>query len=203
MTLIAWNVTGPILKNGAIGTEQACCCTSDPPPTACSCSGSPVTVPRSVSLEVSLGALLFSSGTCTQADVEAFIEGTYSLPFSFSDTLGAYYKTTLSSGVEVGFDWYCSTLSPNANAAFGFSYCDGSKTCISRYVSVYYFGVPGGTFWPANIPALCDVTTGDTTAYSTTYGDPKSFEQGPLDCASGANAGRRRYDMNVTVTPSW
>lgn len=26
MTLISWNGTGPILKNGAIGTEQACCC---------------------------------------------------------------------------------------------------------------------------------------------------------------------------------
>lgn len=26
MTLISWNGTGPILKSGAIGTEQACCC---------------------------------------------------------------------------------------------------------------------------------------------------------------------------------
>jgi hypothetical protein len=32
MTLIAWNVTGPILKNGAIGTEQECCCGDGPPP---------------------------------------------------------------------------------------------------------------------------------------------------------------------------
>jgi hypothetical protein len=28
MTLIAWNDTGPILKDGAIGTEQECCCGS-------------------------------------------------------------------------------------------------------------------------------------------------------------------------------
>jgi hypothetical protein len=28
MTLISWNGTGPILKNGAIGTEQACCCSA-------------------------------------------------------------------------------------------------------------------------------------------------------------------------------
>ena len=36
MTLISWNSTGPILKNGAIGTESACCCN----PCACvsSCS---------------------------------------------------------------------------------------------------------------------------------------------------------------------
>lgn len=192
-----------IQKAGALGTSEACCCTSDPPPTACSCSGSPVTVPRSVSLEVSLGALLFSSGTCTDADAEALIEGTWVLPFLFGDTIGANYKTTLANGVEVGFSWYCNTQSPSKNADFAFSYCDGSKTCIARYVSGYSFGVPGQAVWPANIPLLCDVTTGDTTAYSISFGDPKSFEEGPLDCASGANAGRRRYDINVTVTPSW
>jgi hypothetical protein len=29
MTLISWNGTGPILKNGAIGTEAGCCCGCD------------------------------------------------------------------------------------------------------------------------------------------------------------------------------
>ena len=39
MTLISWNSTGPILKNGAIGTEQACCCGGggDPCEDCCSC----------------------------------------------------------------------------------------------------------------------------------------------------------------------
>lgn len=31
MTLIAWN-GGPIFYNGAVGTEQACCCGESPPP---------------------------------------------------------------------------------------------------------------------------------------------------------------------------
>jgi hypothetical protein len=128
--------------------------------------------------------------------VVAFIEGTWVLPFWFSDTTGAYYKAIGSSGIEVAFAWYCNTESPGANAAFSFSYCDGSKTCIARYVSTYYF-------LPADMPKLCDVTTGDATAYSISYADPKAFEQGPLDCSSSANAGRRLYNNNVTVTPSW
>jgi hypothetical protein len=35
MTLISWNGTGPILKNGSIGTEAACCCI--PPETGPQC----------------------------------------------------------------------------------------------------------------------------------------------------------------------
>jgi hypothetical protein len=39
MTLISWNGTGPILKNGSIGTQSACCCDAPPPPDPeCSCN---------------------------------------------------------------------------------------------------------------------------------------------------------------------
>jgi hypothetical protein len=34
MTLISWN-GGPIFRNGAVGTEQACCCDQPPPPPPC------------------------------------------------------------------------------------------------------------------------------------------------------------------------
>jgi hypothetical protein len=191
-------------KAGALADSTACCC--DPPPTACLCSGSSVVVPASVSLEVSLGALQFSSGSCTDADVEAFIEGTYVLPFWFGDTTAANYQTTLANGMVVTFSWYCATAShsgSSANAIFSFDYCDGSKTCIARYISVYAFDAIGGTTFGAEIPTMCGVTTGDTTAYTISYGDPKSFEQGPLSCLSVLNAGRRRYNMTVTMTPTW
>ena len=192
-------------KAGTLGTSVGCCCGSDAP-TACLCSGLPVLVPTSVTLEVSLGSLQFSSGSCTDADAEALIEGTYVLPFWFGDTLAAYYRTTLANGMMVGFGWYCATDSLSgspANAIFTFRYCDAPQTCFARYDSDYAFDPIGGTTFGAQIPTMCAVTAGDTTAYTISYSDPKSFEQGPLTCGSAPNAGMRRYNMTVTMTPTW
>ena len=192
-------------KTGTLGTSVGCCFGSNAP-TACSCSGSPVVVPTSVSLEVSLGSLLFSSGSCTHADAEAFIAGTYVLPFWFGDTTAAYYKTTLLNGLTVAFTWHCATddfFGTPVNARFSFRYCDASQTCFARYDSDYAFDPIGGTTFGAEIPTTCAVTAGDATAYTISYSDPKSFEQGPLTCGSAPNAGMRRYNMTVTMTPTW
>ena len=196
----------PIGGSGSAAVAATVCGCCNPPPTACSCSGSPVVVPTSVSLEVSLGSLLFSSGSCTHADAEALIEGTYVLPFWFSDTTAAYYKTTLANGMTIGFGWYCATDSLSGspvNAIFAFEYCDGSKTCFARHDSIYAFDPIGGTTFGAEIPTTCAVTAGDATAYTISYNDPKSFEQGPLTCGSAPNSGRRRYNITVTMTPTW
>ena len=196
-----------IQKAGALGTSEGCCCGSNSP-TACLCSGSPVAAPSSMTLEVVLGSIAFDTSTCTRADAEAFFEGTYVIPFSYGDSIGAYYEVTLSSGMYVNFDWYCATrtcVALNCNAQFGFGICDDTKTCYAAHNHNWSFDPPGSSNWGASIPSLCNVTAGDTTSYSISYGMPRAFFQGPLSCSPppGFVSSRTSYNVTVTATPSW
>jgi hypothetical protein len=204
MPLIIQN--GVLLRNGSqLAASTGCCCGATTK-TACVCLGSPVIVPSSMTLEVVLGSLNFNTSTCTRADAEAFFQGTYVIPFWFGDSAGAYYRVTISSGMYVTFAWYCATqvcVALSCNAQFGFSICDGTKTCYAQHNHVWSFDPPGGSSWGASIPSLCNVTTGDTTSYSISYGMPRAFFQGPLDCSSSFSLNRTTYNLTVTATPSW
>ena len=194
-----------IQKAGKLGTSAGCCCGKKY--TACSCSGSPVIAPASMLLEVSLGALLFSSGTCTHADAVAFIEGTYVIPFWFSDGNASYYRTYLQDGKMVAtFAWYCQSLNYSggiANADFGIGYCNSSAACFGGYTMNYAYGPPGSSFWGGTMPALCNVTSGSTDSYANTFDDQNGFIQGPQACPASNFTNRRRYTLNVIATPSW
>ena len=204
MTLISWNGTGPILKNGSIGTEQACCC----PPliTACDCSGASVSVPISLTMQITLGSLIFSSSSCTTSDAQSFIEGTYILPYTRKEAFGVLYGTTFSSGMAISFLWYCKPtayFSSAISALVTFRYCDGSKTCFARFSNDLGFDAPGYSLFGPSLPTLCNYTPGSTSPFDWNAAPANGFNQGPLNCENQANQGSNRYNLAITFTPSW
>jgi hypothetical protein len=202
MTLIAWNVTGPILKNGAIGTEQACCCGDTASTvTGCCSSGVAKVVPSSVSVTLTLGAR-YDGTYCTQAEAEALINGTYVLPFvDLGFTTLATYSLTLSNGMTVELVWYCNA---NPSMFLAVRWCDIAADCYRRaFFDFYCDKVPSTTFGRTG-PTLCSITEGDTSSIG---GDTIGVGQllvlvgGIFSCSGfGSND---RYPVTVSMVPAW
>lgn len=139
MTLISWNGTGPILKSGAIGTEQACCCGGIK---FCTCSAP---APSSVSMQITLGTLVSTFGTpdpsCDKASVEAKVNKTYvlsqdaptALSWSYSDGETNVLFSLGCPGVD-GFlqiSWAASTWQPCWNRYDLFAPYDDTASSVS------------------------------------------------------------------------
>ena len=203
MTLISWNSTGPILKNGAIGTEAGCCCSS----LGCNCDDGPVKVPASVTVVFSLGDFISTAfnGTCTHDDAVALIEGTYVMPLTaINSTLStATYSMTTESGAEVSFIWACKTLTNNQGnyntSKFFFTFCDLSATCFARVnlISIILY---------SDLLPLCEYPQ-NSTDDNTFVSDPARvfLEQGPLlfSCTQSASLTGRNYYYTLTITAAW
>jgi hypothetical protein len=177
-----------IQKAGALGTSVGCCCGGSY--TACDCSGSPVGVPASLSMDLTVDSLVSSfGGSCVIADARAFVEGTYVIPFSSSDASGAYYQTTLSNGLTLRLEWYC-TPGINGTHLFTMQGCDISLTCFARAVTAVGF----------TRTRLCLLTPGSTSPFSTS--SQLFFVEGPLaNCF--INVPQSSYTITLTFTPSW
>jgi hypothetical protein len=158
-------------------------------------------------MEITLGSLLFSSSSCTTANAQAVIEGTYVLPYTGKDAYGVGYGTTLANGMAVAFMWYCQPTayySSAVSALFTFRYCDGSKTCFARYNDDLGFDALGyPTIFGPSLKTLCNYTPGDTSPFYWNSSQINGFNQGPLTCGNSGNQGVKRYGLSITITPSW
>lgn len=205
MPLIIRN--GLLLRKGSQLAASLWCCCGSTSITACTCTGSPVTIPKSITVEVTLGALFGSNGTCTHADATGFIEGTYVLPYVSKTSTTAFYQLVAANGISVGFTWACS---PGAIIGFGetaevsFGYCVPANSCFCRISSnVNYFGPPGSSI-TSQVDSLCNITTGSTTPFSYTGPAKITLEQGPIaSCGSPQSGNYRQYSLLFTCTPSW
>lgn len=213
MTLISWNGTGPILKSGAIGTEQACCCNVTPPPSVGNCCGSiprtAVTVARSLSVTLTLGTKIatISPTICTQAQAEALINGTYILPYldSLAGT-AARYSLTTAAGVLVTVGWYCRELG-GVSMVLELGYCDIPAGCYDRASLTFSFDAPGFSAYGSSAPTLCSITQGNTDEITGLTNNPGNdylvMDQGILSCSSNAGYNFDRYDVTISIVPSW
>jgi len=156
MTLIAWN-GGPIFRNGAVGTEQACCCAQKNK--VCTCSDPYGYAPRTVTAAVTLGALLSgSTGTCATADAEAQVNGTYVLEYIGPDGFGTiFYRLTLANGMIVEYRIRCTVDGFSIGAEFVLTFCDVNTACFQKVVA----GDNDAT-------TLCGVAYGSTSVISYT-----------------------------------
>lgn len=198
MTLIAWNSTGPILKNGAIGTEQACCCGGGGPTVENCCSGATVTVPRSLNVTLTLGSQIttFDPTSCGRAAAEALINGTYSLPFP--------YSTVLSNGMTLTVAWYCSGA---VSMFLEIRFCDTAQPCLDRANLDFQFDAPGYSVFGSSAPTLCSITQGDTTAWTgqsnNPGNDPITIAGNLFTCSQNSGFQFDRYNISISITPSW
>ena len=199
MTLIAWNSTGPILKNGAIGTEQACCCAQKNK--VCTCSDPYGYAPASVIAEVTLGTLASGSmGSCAQADAAAQLDGTYVLPYvtknPFTDDF--VYSTTLANGTVITYETRCTSNGSSVPRLL-ITFCDIAVPCFQRI-----------SFEASLNTLLCDLTYGSTVAdtFASVHGgngiDSDLFNPfgGPVNCGSLPTY-RAFFNVTVSVTPQW
>jgi len=198
MTLISWNGTGPILKNGSIGTEAACCCQ----PAGCNCPEGPIEIPTSVTVVFSLGDFIPTAfdGVCTHDDAVDLIEGTYVLFPTVVDSQFVLYTLTTESGAEVSFKWSCTLDINGRTAEFRFSFCDPSAQCFARVFDGTMF------FSSSQLSGLCtypqnntDTNTFDSNTYFV------FLEQGPLlfGCNQTKSLTGRRYYFSLDITAAW
>jgi hypothetical protein len=203
MSVIAWK-DGPVFRDGAVGTGTECCCGGGGIQ-HCLCSGSPITVPSSITLEFTLGSLFGATGTCAHADATGFVEGTYIMGYVSGTTTEVNYSVTAANGLVAGLTWYCSSIYGPFGSTIGWGlggYCDGSETCFARVLNAFYLG-PIGSSFTSKKEALCDLTLGSTTPFTYTGPGIISLEQGPLTCGVIGNAGVREYNISATFTPAW
>jgi hypothetical protein len=212
MTLIAWNGTGPILKNGSIGTEQECCCGDGPPTVTNCCSGAAITVARSLNVTLTLGSQIstFDPTPCGRAAAEALINGTYSVPYSFSGADYAAYTTVLSSGMTLTIGWYCSgffIFGTKVSMVVEIRFCDTAQPCLDRANYDFWFDAPGYSSFGSSSPSLCSITQGDTTAWTgasnNPSNDPITIAGNLVTCSQNAGFQFDRYNLTIDVTPSW
>jgi hypothetical protein len=199
MTLIAWN-NGPILKNGAIGTEQACCCAQKNK--ACTCNDPYGYAPFTVTAEVTLGAFLSgSTGSCANADAEAQVNGTYVLPYIGPNGFGStIYQLTLANGMNVEYRIRC-TADGAIPSELVMGFCDLSTACFQRLSVISR---------DSNSTTLCGVEYGSTSAISYAAGSLSGYFDsdlynpfgGPVTCFSAA-ANRAYFECTSLVTFQW
>lgn len=212
MTALTTNGGRLVLKGNALGVDSACCCTATSI-TGCSCSGSPITIPRYFTATLTLGTLVSASGTCTDADCQAIFTGSYVLDFiGSSSTLcswGYQNGTNATGSRTIGFDWYCanqSLLGTAYTAQIGFKWCKLNQQCIGATdnLSGGYFGPLGDPALGANLSNLCSYTTGDTSTitHASTL-NVVDFIEGPVNSCSFATTNARRYEWSMTLVPTW
>lgn len=155
MTLISWNGTGPILKSGAIGTEQACCCGGFCS-YECSGAGSPETITVVVS-------------GCTYTPTSFDPNGTYilnriagyqSLTYPLYQCL--YWEYTESPG--------CYTWDPNLSP-FGGSSSSKIKIYVRRYAGFDQINIEFTEEGAGYSSVTCEPSTGGAVgkSYSTPF----------------------------------
>jgi len=112
-------------KTGTLGTSVGCCCGR---PRFCTCN---VTVPSSVSLEITLGSLVVTVNTpdpgCDTASVEAIVNKTYILSQVGPTTLAWSYA---DDETNVLFTLGCSSESGTLLMAW---FVAGLQPCWNRY----------------------------------------------------------------------
>lgn len=130
MTLISWQ-NGPIFRNGAVGTEQACCCTTCSP--RCYWAGNP---PTTVTVTVTMAggasrtfSVPFSYGYGTVTD-----SGGGTCTVSVTCTPGATYLQILSS-------WTYTFTNPYGGSGTG-TYTSDVKITLANTLPGFQFTVP-------------------------------------------------------------
>ena len=193
-------------KSGTLGTSVGCCCGLPPSVSAC-CGGAPVTVARSLTATITLGAKLssFNPTSCSTAQAEAFLNGTYVLPFDAAESGYAIYKTTLSNGTEIGISWYCTGINVGSivSMVLSFRFCDESGSCFDRSNWDFYFDAPGYSDIGVSAPTLCSITQGDTSSFSGEKPGNINLDDGLTSCSQNSGYPFDRYKVSVSVTPTW
>ena len=196
MTLISWN-GGPIFRSGAVGTEQACCCAQKNK--VCDCSDPYGYAPLTVTGEVTLGALLSgSTGSCTTADAEAQVNGTYVLEYIGPNGFGSIiYSLTLENGMNIEYRIRCT--SDGVLSEFVIGFCDLGTACFQRLQIA-----------TAKSLTLCGVEYGSTSEHTYTAGGLAAFFDselynpfgGPVNCFS-APTYKAYFACDIVVTFQW
>lgn len=163
MTSIAWN-GGPIFRNGAVGTGQACCCSSTVEWRICECG---TLAPREVVVTVTVGDRIAAYPTgyddCLDADFKDFIDGSYVLSLDpLSGPTAPLYNG--SSGLSACGGNECTDLYAalwcyygpfGEHATFSMRICDASRDCFNEILADVYF-------MPDDIPDACSFGTETT-----------------------------------------
>lgn len=184
-------------KTGTLGTSVGCCC----PPPECNCSGGPIEIPSSVTIELSLGDFIptFFSGVCTHADAVAFIEGTYVLSPTVFNTDFTIYTLTTESGAEISLKWYCTIGNSGQTADFSVVLCDLSEECFARTRETAFI-------FSGDLLGLCAYPENNTDTNTFDAGNNNILlEQGPLIIACNEIGGLtgRLYEYSLDITAAW
>ena len=143
MTLISWNGNGPILKNGSIGTQSACCCAQGP---QCCCVGNTVTIVQSA--QDCTGNIAAVPSTAIAINKISFAvdwDGLTGVTGGWVPVGGGNYGSSLSA--DGGADFSCKT--PANTEPFDAS---------SRSFSANFFGNTQGVFGPNCAPFSMNLT---------------------------------------------
>lgn len=175
---------------------DACCVSPDCPSDlcrcvpVCDCGEGTAAVPASVSVSVSVTSVSTVSGspTCTLADAQAAIDGTYVLTLVEMATY-AKYTLTLENGTLINYYWYCTGYP--LNNQFELFFCDIAASCFA-YISV-------SNDLPEQV-ALCSVENGDTTPRQTT--GSAYLKQGPMS-ACNEFVDVLQGVVDIEYTPAW
>ena len=197
----------PIGGSGSAAVAAMVCGCCAPSVSNC-CGGASVTVARSVTVTITLGANLgsFNPTSCSTAQAEALINGTYVLPFDGAGSRYAIYKTTLGNGTTIGIEWHCTGapyFSSSISMALSFRFCDVSLSCFDRSNWDFLFDAPGYSLFGVSAPTLCSITQGDTSSFSGQIPNNINLDDGLTSCSQNSGYPLDRYKVTVSVTPSW
>lgn len=208
MTLISWS-GGPIMRGGAIGTEQACCC-GPAPPTGCNCSGSAITLPRQLSVTIAIGASTFKNTDCEDQGFKDIVDGTYVLDFvsmTNSGTRALYHLLGCPlnencTALNVAVNWSCS-----GDSELSFNWCNLDNECYQRIFCQVTFAPPNNQTNPYWLQPLCSLVTNDPyTAVIEHAGDrdyPPNFNTGLTNCGQNTDFLTAEYEATFTIEPIW
>lgn len=188
-----------IQKAGALGASSGCCCA--PKNRVCDCSDPYGYAPLTVTAEVTLGAFLSgSTGSCTNADAESQVNGTYVLPYVGPNGFGSIiYRLTLANGMKVEYRIRCTNNDIVISSEFVIGFCDLNTACFQRL-----------TIYANKSMTLCDVQYGSTASVSysssglSCYFDSDLYNPfgGPVDCFS-TPSNRAYFNCANLVTFQW
>jgi hypothetical protein len=199
---------GLLTRSGSLADNAACCCGTV---FSNCCSGAAVQIPSSISISLTLGTRVagFIPTSCTQAEAHSILNGTYVCPYdaAFSATGRANYRLVITGGV-IGADWYCvgnNSFGTLFRMSISLRYCSLSPNCYQQANWDFYFGTGTG-FGGATAPSLCSITTGDTSAISSSTaatGQSQLNFQASLGSCGGGGGSADAYPVSLSVTPTW
>lgn len=205
MTLISWN-GGPIFRNGAVGTEQGCCC-GPRLPTGCNCGGGQIVLPSSVAITVDVvGPVGNTDPNCDPDDFAALLSGTYLLPFdsNFSGTTFAGYYLSLANNISVEFSWSCNGDLfglGNITAELRIFRCDPDDICFRDIRNSVYFGPLFNPY--RSIATLCELEQGVSDTYDTeTINTNTGYDSDTNEFCTNQGT-HYAFDTIYSVTPQW